>query len=65
MSLPWVAKNEICIEVIGELFAKPYIDITLKLMKLMVIVWFKVAQLVCLINKQIYSWGMPVQRFDL
>ena len=33
MSLPLVAKNEICIEVIGELISKPYIDITLKLMK--------------------------------
>jgi 3-phosphoshikimate 1-carboxyvinyltransferase len=32
MSLPLVAKNEICIEVIGELISKPYIDITLKLM---------------------------------
>jgi 3-phosphoshikimate 1-carboxyvinyltransferase len=33
MSLPLVAKNEISIEVIGELISKPYIDITLKLMK--------------------------------
>ena len=33
MSLPLVAKNEICIEVTGELISKPYIDITLKLMK--------------------------------
>jgi 3-phosphoshikimate 1-carboxyvinyltransferase len=33
MSLPLVAKSEICIEVIGELISKPYIDITLKLMK--------------------------------
>jgi 3-phosphoshikimate 1-carboxyvinyltransferase len=33
MSLPLVANNEICIEVIGELISKPYIDITLKLMK--------------------------------
>ena len=33
MALPLVAKNEICIEVIGELISKPYIDITLKLMK--------------------------------
>jgi 3-phosphoshikimate 1-carboxyvinyltransferase len=33
MSLPLVAKNEICIEVMGELISKPYIDITLKLMK--------------------------------
>ena len=33
MSLPLVAKNEICIEVIGELISKPYIDITLRLMK--------------------------------
>jgi 3-phosphoshikimate 1-carboxyvinyltransferase len=33
MSLPLVAKNEIYIEVIGELISKPYIDITLKLMK--------------------------------
>lgn len=32
MSLPLVAKNEICIEVVGELISKPYIDITLKLM---------------------------------
>mgnify|MGYP000028738445 FL=1 len=32
MALPLVAKNEICIEVIGELISKPYIDITLKLM---------------------------------
>ena len=32
MSLPLVAKNEICIEVIGDLISKPYIDITLKLM---------------------------------
>lgn len=32
MSLPLVAKNEICIEVMGELISKPYIDITLKLM---------------------------------
>jgi 3-phosphoshikimate 1-carboxyvinyltransferase len=33
MSLPLVAKNEISIEVIGELISKPYIDITLKLLK--------------------------------
>jgi 3-phosphoshikimate 1-carboxyvinyltransferase len=33
MSLPLVANNEICIEVIGELISKPYIDITLKLLK--------------------------------
>jgi len=33
ISLPLVAKNEISIEVIGELISKPYIDITLKLMK--------------------------------
>ena len=32
MSLPLVASNEICIEVVGELISKPYIDITLKLM---------------------------------
>ena len=32
MSLPLVANNEICIEVVGELISKPYIDITLKLM---------------------------------
>jgi len=32
MALPLVAKNEICIEVVGELISKPYIDITLKLM---------------------------------
>jgi 3-phosphoshikimate 1-carboxyvinyltransferase len=32
MALPLVANNEICIEVIGELISKPYIDITLKLM---------------------------------
>lgn len=32
MSLPLVARTEICIEVIGELISKPYIDITLKLM---------------------------------
>lgn len=32
MSLPLVARNEVCIEVIGELISKPYIDITLKLM---------------------------------
>lgn len=32
MALPLVAKKEICIEVIGELISKPYIDITLKLM---------------------------------
>jgi 3-phosphoshikimate 1-carboxyvinyltransferase len=32
MALPLVATREICIEVIGELISKPYIDITLKLM---------------------------------
>ena len=32
MSLPLVARGEICVEVIGELISKPYIDITLKLM---------------------------------
>jgi 3-phosphoshikimate 1-carboxyvinyltransferase len=32
MALPLIAKNEICIEVVGELISKPYIDITLKLM---------------------------------
>lgn len=32
MALPLVAKKEICIEVVGELISKPYIDITLKLM---------------------------------
>lgn len=32
MSLPLVARSEICIEVVGELISKPYIDITLKLM---------------------------------
>lgn len=32
MSLPLVARTEICIEAVGELISKPYIDITLKLM---------------------------------
>ena len=32
MSLPLVAREDICIEVVGELISKPYIDITLKLM---------------------------------
>ena len=32
MALPLVAKNDICIEVVGELISKPYIEITLKLL---------------------------------
>ena len=32
MSLPLVARKEVCVEVVGELISKPYIDITLKLM---------------------------------
>ncbi|QWE09655.1 3-phosphoshikimate 1-carboxyvinyltransferase [Polynucleobacter ibericus] len=32
MALPLVAKDPVCIEVIGELISRPYIDITLKLM---------------------------------
>lgn len=32
MALPLVARQEVCIEVVGELISKPYIDITLKLM---------------------------------
>ena len=33
MALPLVAKNDICIEVVGELISKPYIEITLKLLR--------------------------------
>ena len=32
MALPLVAKEELCIEVVGELISKPYIEITIKLM---------------------------------
>ena len=32
MALPLVARQEICIEVLGDLISKPYIEITLKLM---------------------------------
>ncbi len=32
MALPLVAREELCIEVVGELISKPYIEITLKLM---------------------------------
>lgn len=32
MALPLVAREELCIEVIGELISKPYIEITIKLM---------------------------------
>ena len=32
MALPLVAKNDICIDVVGELISKPYIEITLKLL---------------------------------
>ena len=33
MALPLVAKQDICIEVVGELISKPYIEITLNLLK--------------------------------
>jgi len=33
MSLPIAAKEDICIEVVGELISKPYIDITLKMLE--------------------------------
>jgi 3-phosphoshikimate 1-carboxyvinyltransferase len=33
MALPLVAKNDICIEVLGELISKPYIEITLNLLR--------------------------------
>jgi len=33
MALPLVAKQEICIEVVGELISRPYIEITLKLLQ--------------------------------
>ena len=32
MALPLVAHNDVCIEVVGELISRPYIDITLKLL---------------------------------
>jgi 3-phosphoshikimate 1-carboxyvinyltransferase len=33
MALPLVAREEVCIEVVGDLISKPYIEITLKLME--------------------------------
>ena len=33
MALPLVAKNDICIDVVGELISQPYIEITLNLLK--------------------------------
>ncbi len=33
MALPLVAKSDICIEVVGELISKPYIEITLNLLR--------------------------------
>jgi 3-phosphoshikimate 1-carboxyvinyltransferase len=33
MALPLAAKEDICIEVVGELISKPYIDITLKMIQ--------------------------------
>ena len=33
LSLPIAAKEDICIEVVGELISKPYIDITLKMLE--------------------------------